>query len=456
MKRDATEYLYEWKDRKNRKPLVIRGARQTGKTWLVRDFGKKLYKNYVEINFDKLENISRLFETPDVKEIIKNLELELDVTIDEEETLLFLDEIQNAPAIFAKLRYFYEDLPDLHIIAAGSLLEFLLAEHTFSMPVGRIEYLFLGPLNFEEFLSGIGQVKLVNYIKEYSFEKPIPEIIHEKLLKFVKKYFVIGGMPAVVRQFGDKDDYRGALREQKNLLQTYIDDFNKYKKRVDTTRLQKVFRNFPLQVGQKVKYVNIDRLDKAKDLAGSINLLNLARVIYSVKHSNANGVPLGAEVNDSDFKALFIDIGLMQSLLNLRPSDVLNSENLMLINSGSLAEQFVGQHLLHNLEFYEKPELFYWNREKKNSSAEIDYLQQIDGRIIPVEVKAGKTGSLKSLHLFVSEKKVKIALRIYNGAAERVSLNTIIPGEEKRNFTLISIPFYLIGQINKLVREKNG
>lgn len=456
MKRDATEYLYEWKDRKNRKPLVIRGARQTGKTWLVRDFGKKLYKNYVEINFDKLENISRLFETPDVKEIIKNLELELDVTIDEEETLLFLDEIQNAPAIFAKLRYFYEDLPDLHIIAAGSLLEFLLAEHTFSMPVGRIEYLFLGPLNFEEFLSGIGQVKLVNYIKEYSFEKPIPEIIHEKLLKFVKKYFVIGGMPAVVRQFGDKDDYRGALREQKNLLQTYIDDFNKYKKRVDTTRLQKVFRNFPLQVGQKVKYVNIDRLDKAKDLAGSINLLNLARVIYSVKHSNANGVPLGAEVNDSDFKALFIDIGLMQSLLNLRPSDVLNSENLISINSGSLAEQFVGQHLLYNLEFYEKPELFYWNREKKNSSAEIDYLQQIDGRIIPVEVKAGKTGSLKSLHLFVSEKKVKIALRIYNGAAERVSLNTIIPGEEKRNFTLISIPFYLIGQINKLVREKNG
>ena len=254
MKRDATEYLYEWKDRKNRKPLVIRGARQTGKTWLVRDFGKKLYKNYVEINFDKLENISRLFETPDVKEIIKNLELELDVTIDEEETLLFLDEIQNAPAIFAKLRYFYEDLPDLHIIAAGSLLEFLLAEHTFSMPVGRIEYLFLGPLNFEEFLSGIGQVKLVNYIKEYSFEKPIPEIIHEKLLKFVKKYFVIGGMPAVIRQFSDKEDYKGALREQKNLLQTYIDDFNKYKNRVDTARLQKVFMNFPLQVGQKVKY----------------------------------------------------------------------------------------------------------------------------------------------------------------------------------------------------------
>ena len=393
-----------------------------------------------------------MFETSNVEEIIKYLELEMDVSIREGETLLFLDEIQNAPAVFAKLRYFYEDLPDLHVIAAGSLLEFLLEDHTFSMPVGRIEYLFLGPLNFEEFLAGIGQERLVSYINEYSFDKLIPEIIHEKLLKFVRKYFVIGGMPAVVSQFSDKEDYRGALREQKNLLQTYIDDFSKYKKRVDTARLQKVFMKFPLLVGQKVKYVNIDRLEKAKDLAGSINLLNLARVIYSVKHSNANGVPLGAEVIDTDFKALFLDIGLMQSLLNLRSSDVLNSENLMMINSGSLAEQFVGQHLLYNHEFYENPELFYWNREKRNSSAEIDYLQQLDGKIIPVEVKAGKTGSLKSLHLFVSEKKVNIALRIYSGAVEKVSLNTIIPGEEKRNFTLISVPFYLIGQINKLIR----
>ncbi|MCK5674466.1 MAG: AAA family ATPase, partial [Spirochaetales bacterium] len=276
MKRDATDYLYEWKDRKNRKPLVIRGARQTGKTWLVRDFGKKSYKNYVEINFDKNKAIASLFEASDVKEIIKNLDLELDVSIKEEETLLFLDEIQNAPAIFAKLRYFYEDFPDLHIIAAGSLLEFLLAEHSFSMPVGRIEYLFLGPLNFEEFLAGIGQEKLVDYLKEYSFDKPISNLIHEKLLKFVKKYFIIGGMPAVVSQFCNNEDYKGALREQKNLLQTYIDDFSKYKNRVDTIRLQKVFRNFPLQVGKKVKYVNIDRLEKAKDLAGSINLLNLA------------------------------------------------------------------------------------------------------------------------------------------------------------------------------------
>jgi len=351
---------------------------------------------------------------------------------------------------------FFEDLPDLHVIAAGSLLEFLLAEHAFSMPVGRIEYLFLGPLSFEEFLGGTGQGKLVNYIKEYSFTKLIPEIIHEKLLKFVKKYFVIGGMPAVVNQFGADEDYKGALREQKNLLQTYIDDFNKYQNRVDTARLQKVFKNFPLQIGRKVKYVNIDRLEKAKDLSHAINLLNLARVIFSVKHSSANGVPLGAEVNDADFKALFLDVGLMQSLLTLKPSDLLNSEDLIMINSGSLAEQFVGQHLLYNCEFYEKPELFYWNREKKNSSAEIDYLQQIDGSIVPVEVKAGKTGSLRSLHLFVFEKKANIALRIYSGEAESASLNTLIPGEEQRNFTLISIPFYLIGQINRLLRENNN
>ncbi len=456
MKRRATDYLYEWKDRKKRKPLVIRGARQTGKTWLIRDFGKRSFKYFAEINFDRIEKFGSLFDISDVREIIKILEIEQDVIIKEGETLLFFDEIQNAPAVFAKLRYFYEDLPGLHIIAAGSLLEFLLAEHTFSMPVGRIEYLFLGPLSFEEFLSGIGQEKLVNYIKEFSFQKKIPEVIHNKLLYYVKKYFIIGGMPEVINQFDTTENYKAALIEQKNLHQTYIDDFNKYKKRVDTIRLQKVFKRFPLLVGQKVKYVNIDRLDKAKDLAGSINLLNLAGVIYSVKHSYANGVPLGAEINDRNFKALFLDIGIMQSILNIRLSDVLNSENLIMINSGSLAEQFVGQHLLFNSEFYEKPELYYWSREKKNAAAEIDYLQQINGMVVPVEVKAGKSGSLKSLHLFVVEKKVGVALRIYSGSAEIASLYTQVPGAEKRKFKLISIPFYLIGQINRVVSEFAG
>ena len=311
MKRAVTKYLQEWKDKPNRKPLVIRGARQTGKTWLVRDFGKNCFYNIVEINFDRNPDIASIFQSPDTKIILQNLELTLDTEIIPGKTLLFLDEIQNKPKVFSRLRYFYEDLPSLHIIAAGSLLDFMLQEHSFSMPVGRIEYLFMGPMTFEEFLDGIEENKLVQYIQNFDISVDVPEVLHTKLISFVRQYFILGGMPGVIKVFKQSGKYKDALQEQNSILQTYLDDFSKYRGRIDPSRLQKVFIAFPKLVGQKVKYVKIDRFEKSVDISRAVKLLTMAGIIYPVTHTDANGLPLGAEENKRDFKALFLDIGLI-------------------------------------------------------------------------------------------------------------------------------------------------
>jgi len=452
MKRNTYNYLKDWKNSKNRKPLVIRGARQVGKTWIVKEFGRLEFENIIEINFDKHQGIAELFLSVDVNTILRSLELELNVDIHIGKTLLFLDEIQSAPEILSRLRYFYEDIPDLHVIAAGSLLEFLLEDHSFSMPVGRIEYLFMGPMRFEEFLLALGENKLVDYLAQYRFEETIPESIHQKLLNYVKSFFIVGGMPGVVNVFKDQGNYREALREQQSILQTYVEDFNKYRKRVKVGRLDKVFRRIPSLVGQKLKYVNIDRNEKTVALAHAIHLLELARVIYCVKHTAGNGLPLEAEANDRNYKPIFLDIGLMQSALNLRYADVLQSKELIAINSGSLAEQFVGQHLLFDFEYYEKPSLYYWSREEKSSTAEIDYLITHKGQIVPVEVKAGKTGTLRSLHLFVSSKKVNLAIK-YSSIRPLCDHLHTIASSHPQPFTLLSIPFYLIDQTKRLLTE---
>ena len=451
MKRNNLKDLSNWKKRKNRKPLVIRGARQVGKTWIVREFGKSEFKNIVEINFDKHKGIASLFDQPDTHMVLKNLELELNVDIKPGHTLLFLDEIQSAPKVLARLRYFFEDMPDLHIIAAGSLLEFLLEEHDFSMPVGRIEYLFLGPMTFEEFLSGLKEEKLVGYLNQFTFEDSIQEPIHQKLMTYVKSFFIVGGMPGVVDIFREHMDYREALREQQSILQTYVDDFNKYHKRVHQTKINSVFQRIPALIGQKLKYVNLDRSETSAKLSQAIHLLELARVIYCVKHTAGNGLPFEAEANDRNYKTLFLDIGLVQSSLNLQYSEILHSQELISVNSGALAEQYVGQHLLYNTAFFEKPSLYYWNREKKSSTAEIDYLISNEGEIIPVEVKAGKTGSLKSLHLFISKKKSRFAIKFSSSLPAYNELETILPGLEQQTFTLLSLPFYLIGQYRRLI-----
>lgn len=443
MYRKALHYLIEWRERESRRPLIIRGARQIGKTWLVREYAHQ-FESLLEINFDKHPEKMGLFKSRETDKILELLQIDSEIDIIPGKTLLFFDEIQAAPEILPLLRYFYEERPDIHIICAGSLLEFLLAEPDFSMPVGRIEYLHLGPMDFAEFLQAQGQVRLVKFLETFNLDDSIPESIHQKLLYYVKLFWLVGGMPAAVKRFCDSGELNEALREHEIILQTYEDDFGKYRKRIYPQRLRKVFRRLPALVGGKLKYVKIDPEERARELADSLHLLELARIYFRVRHSSGNGVPLGAEAKENDFKPLFLDTGLVATSLGLNLVKLELVDSLLMINRGAMAEQFIGQHLLYDRPLYEKPQLFYWNREKRGSSAEVDYLIVHESQVVPVEIKAGTTGSLKSLQVFIAEKKAPLALRF----------NTMPPSSlRQKKVKLISLPLYLVGQTKRLLSE---
>jgi len=456
MYRNALTDLKDWKNQKNRKPLVLRGARQVGKTWLVREFAKDEFDHLIEINFDDTPEQAKLFVKGDVDRCLQLLEIEHNQDIIPGKTLIFLDEIQAAPELLPYLRYFYEKRPDIFVIAAGSLLEFLLSEHGFSMPVGRIEYLHLGPMTIEEFLSALDQQRLVTFLSGIHPHESITESIHLKLLDYLKLFWIVGGMPAAVAAYRDSKSFQHPNREHGIILQTYEDDFSKYRKRIYPQRIRKVFQRIPALVGKKLKYVNLDPDERSKDLADTLDLLEMARVIFKVHHSAGNGVPLGSEMKTRDFKPLFLDTGLMTRSLGLNLSALQVVKDLTLVNNGAVAEQFIGQHLLYQNLSYEKPELYYWNREKKNSSAEMDYLLSIGDVVIPVEVKAGAAGSLKSLQVFVSEKRAPAALRFNSRPPSLTELTVNITGPPGHPYLFLSLPHYLVCQAKRLLKEVMG
>ena len=453
MYRNALTDLKDWKIQKNRKPLVLRGARQVGKTWLVREFAKENFDHLLEINFDQTPEQAKLFVKGDVDRCLQFLEMEHNLDIIPGKTLIFLDEIQAVPEILPYLRYFYEKRPDIFVLAAGSLLEFLLSEHDFSMPVGRIEYLHLGPMTIEEFLLALDQQRLVSFLSGINPHNSIPESIHQKLLDFLKLFWIVGGMPAAVAAYRDSKSFQQPNKEHGIILQTYEDDFSKYRKRIYPQRIRNVFQRIPALVGKKLKYVNLDPDERSKDLADTLDLLEMARVIYRVHHSAGNGVPLGAEMKAKDFKPLFLDTGLMTQSLGLNLSTLQAVKDLTLVNNGAVAEQFIGQHLLYQNLSYEKPELYYWNREKKSSSAEVDYLVSIENKVIPVEVKAGASGSLKSLQVFLAEKRVPVALRFNSMTPSLTELAVKIKGTFEHPYLFLSLPHYLVCQAKRLLKE---
>lgn len=442
--------LLGWKSRSNRKPLVMRGARQVGKSHLVQDFGQSYFENFIEINFDEAPEKSELFSSSDLERVLELISIDADQPIVAGKTLIFLDEIQRVPEVFAKLRYFYEKVPELHVIAAGSLLDFVLNDHSFSMPVGRIEYMFMGPMDFGEFMLAHGQERLLEFIRGFEINEIIPDSIHQKLLEWMRKYMALGGMPAAVREMALHQSALQAEQELTSIIQTYRDDFSKYKKRVPVQRLQMTLEKIPHLIGSKLKYVDISREERAKDLADTIHMLKMARLIHPIHHSSGNHLPLQMERKDKDFKPLFLDIGLVLRSLKMKMTHLLG-DDMILANRGALAEQFVGQEWLSHQSNSEDGELFYWNRENRGSSAELDYLFEINGQIIPVEVKAGTTGSLKSLQIFATEKKSELALR-FN--LDRPSVCKVVNQtalKSKHEFRLLSLPLYMVSEASRLL-----
>jgi len=395
MKRLAEKKILKWKDSPRRKPLIIRGARQVGKTWLVDNFLAKQFDSFVKIDLEKRRDIHAYFDgNLDPKTILPYLELETERIIPGK-TLLFFDEIQACPRAIMALRYFYEQMPELHIIAAGSMLEFAFGD--ISIPVGRVQYLYMHPMNFHEYLLAIGK----EHMAEFALKSPvnIDEKIQKMILHELRNYFFIGGMPECVKTYRDSGSMLETFNVQSEIIASYLDDFSKYSPRIDTTCLDAVFLNVAKSVGEQLKYSRLNDAHSSKMNHTAFDLLVKAKVIHKIPACDPSGLPLGATANPKKFKAAMLDIGLLQRLCQIPAELELKEENLLAMYRGKLAEQFVAQEILAKTDL----ELYYWARDARGSSAEIDYLAVSQGNIYPVEVKSGASGSLKSLHMMLEK-----------------------------------------------------
>lgn len=440
-----------------RKPLIIRGARQVGKSTLVRQFAQSQGLRLAEINLERHLRMDTVFQSNDPGIILPELETLTDTDLSRDATLLFLDEIQACPHALPALRYFYEDKPALPVIAAGSLLEFLLSEHDFSMPVGRVQYFHLGPLSYMEFLTASGEDRAVDFLEKYSWTQKIPGAMHDKLCRLQREYLFVGGMPEAVIAYAEARSPLAARDVHRSIINTYQDDFAKYKKRRrDPLLMQAVIDAMPRNLGLKVKYANISREDRAIEVKHAIDLLLLSRVLIAAYHSDCSGLPIRAGKNTKTYKLYLLDVGLLNGVAGLEWSAISQLGERELVNAGGLAEQFIAQHIAYRGNGLEAPEIYYWLREGKSDNAETDFVIAANGEIIPLEVKSGKGGSLKSLQQFVLAKKSKRVVRFdLNPPSISGQSHAARDGEKMTHarFQLLSLPLYLVEQLDRLLED---
>lgn len=456
--RKSENDLKKWYSSPKRKPLVIRGARQVGKSTLVREFAKKNNLTLLEVNLEKQFHFEKIFKKLDINEIVNELSIILKVKPStDRKHLLFLDEIQATPSALPALRYFYEEMPELPVIAAGSLLEFTLKKHNYSMPVGRIEYLFLAPFTFREFLTAGNEEYLIHYLANFRTSDTFSQTAHEYLQTLLRQYLIVGGMPEAVALFADTKDVITAQKVHHSILNTYEDDFSKYASGTVLEKINHLFRYIPSAVGEKFKYSNVNRNWLARDIRTALHLLEKAGLVFLVHATNGNTIPLSAHSNNKTFKTFFLDVGLMNTASGIRGLSTEEIVSQRFINEGKMAEQFIAQHLFYGKEAYIKPELHYWLRDNKKGNAEIDFLTQFGTRIIPVEVKAGKSGSLKSLHQFITVYKKEHAVRFDLNTPSKQHLKhrvTTTKGSEEVSYDLLNLPLYMVDELGRQVESE--
>ncbi|MBF0314447.1 MAG: ATP-binding protein [Oligoflexia bacterium] len=437
IKRKLLQNLLKWKNAKKHKPLILRGARQTGKTFLVRELAKE-FKSFLEINFEKDKLSKTIFESENApKDIVHKISIHSGQTIIKGETLLFLDEIQESPESIKKLRYFYEEMPELHVIAAGSLLDFAL--EAVGVPVGRVEFLHLYPVSFLEFLEFTqNQLLAEEVLKQRIWDDkcvPLGEALHQKAMRLWMSYMAVGGMPEAVVTFLETKNFAEILTVHKQISYSYEQDFHKYARTAKIKYVDIIYKSVPRLLGQKFKYAHVSDEYAARELSAALDLLVKANVVIKIHHTSGNGIPLASEVNVSKFKTILLDVAISQNILG---NDYLRWEIegiQFLVNKGFMVESFVGQELACYQDSDRRSELFYWHRESKSSNAEVDYLINREEKIIPIEVKSGRARSAKGLQIFLEEKKK-------NHTAVMISSSDF----EKRG-RVINIPLYAVASL---------
>ena len=395
MKRNAIKELYEWKENNGRKPLVILGARQVGKTWLMKEFGKEAYKKCAYVNFEDNDDLRGLFEHDfDIQRIIANLQWTTGVTIDED-TLIILDEIQEAPRGITALKYFQEKAPQYHVIAAGSLLGIAMHKND-SFPVGKVDFMHLYPLSFYEFLNAIGEKKMVDLLQAKDWT--MLTMVRAKFEERLRQYYFVGGMPAAVLAFVNDGDLNKVRTIQKSIIEAYERDFSKHAPAIEVPRIRMVWHSIPSQLSKenrKFIYGMIKEGARAKDFELAIEWLKDAGLIYKVNRCKKAQLPLAAYEDFSAFKMFLSDIGLMGAMSNIPVQSLLNGNMLFSDFKGALTEQFVLQQMKTNQSL----SIYYWSAD--NSRGEIDFLVQQEEKVIPIEVKAEENLQAKSLRMFV-------------------------------------------------------
>jgi uncharacterized protein len=408
--RKIDQVLLGWVKENDRKPLILRGARQVGKSTAVKQLSKK-FQHYIEINFEEQKTVHAFFEgdlTP--KAICEKLSLFYQIPIIPGETLLFFDEIQACIPAISSLRFFYEKYPELHLISAGSLLEFAL-EKLPSYGVGRVRSIFVYPLSFDEFLSSIGEDRLINLKNKSNFDNPIEVPFHTKLIDYFKKFLIIGGMPEAVANYVKDENLLSVQSVLDDLLVSFQADFAKYKKRVPQARISEVFESIVDQCGGKFIYSKASKQTSQLQIKEAINLLILSGLVIPITHTSANGIPLGAEADLKKQKLIILDTGLFQRILSLDIGSLMAKNNFEVINKGAIAEMFVGLEWMKYSNPFQMQNLYYWHRESTNSNAEIDYVFQRNESILPIEVKASNKGAMQSMYQFLKEKNRNLGIR---------------------------------------------
>ena len=411
LKRNIDVDLTAWRQEKEGKPLLIRGARQVGKSTAVRHLAGQ-FDHFLEVNFEEQREVHRLFEGDlDPRQLCENLSALYNVPIIPGKTLIFFDEIQACIPAISSLRFFYEKYPELHVIAAGSLLEFALTELP-SFGVGRIRSMFVYPLSFDEFMEASGENSLQAAKKKADVSHPLAEPLHQKLIGLLKRFLIIGGMPEVVASYMENGDLRRCSQVLDDLIISLRSDFSKYRRHVPSLRISEIFDAVVQQAGGKFVYTKAHSASNHKQIKEALDLLIMAGWVIPVTHTSANGLPLGAEANDKKRKMLLLDTGIFQRILGLNMANILLEDDVETINKGAIAEQYVGLEILKAGSCYRPEPLYFWHREAKNSNAEVDYVVQAGRDIVPVEVKSGKKGAMRSLHLFLEEKKAPYGVRV--------------------------------------------
>ncbi|MFR0922659.1 MAG: ATP-binding protein [Clostridia bacterium] len=432
MYRDKMNELKKWKDSPTRKPLIIRGARQVGKTWLMKEFGKQYYKKCAYINFDDNSRMDKLFEDDfDLDKIIQGLKIESNVNIEPENTLIILDEIQETPKALKALKYFYENANQYHIVSAGSLLGVAIHEGT-SFPVGKVDFLDLAPLSFFEFLEALGEENLLQLLKENDFD--MIGVFNSKLKEFLKLYYYVGGMPEAVNSYAQNKDLKEVRKIQKRLLEAYEQDFSKHAPSNIVPRIRQLWNNIPTQLAKENKkfiYGLVREGARAREYEIALSWLIDCGLVYQINRVTTSKVPLSAYQDFNAFKLYLLDVGLLSAMSGIDAKTLLEGNDVFEEFKGSLTEQYV----LCQLKECTDLDVFYWSSD--TGTSELDFITQIGKDNVPIEVKASENLQAKSLKSFVQKYETKFNVR--------TSMS-----DYRNDDWITNIPLYCIANIEKI------